>query len=693
VKRFSKLLPVVVLLVWASWVPGESQPAASAQAAQPPAGAARGAARARAPKAPKFSNADCLACHNDASLTKEENGKQVSLQVDEEKFKNSIHGSMFTCVDCHKDVTSVPHESTPAKPSCAQCHADEQKAYDNGLHAKARAAGDTQAASCVDCHGSVHEILPVSDPNSKVSHRNIAATCGACHGQQKVMTQAGMSTQPFRSYNDSIHAKLVASGNEKAAVCSDCHGAHDIRPPSDPQSSIAKQNVPQTCAKCHSAEKAAFMASIHGQAVAKGNVHAPVCTDCHGTHLIKAASDPSSSVSGENLATKTCAQCHESVRMSEEFGVPGGRRSTYLASYHGMATVRGSIRAANCASCHGVHNILPSSDPRSTINKANLVQTCGKCHPGANANFAGSKMHLDPHAADIGSKVVRVIRNFYLLMIFATVGGMLLHNALVFRRKLADLRMGHTHVAGGRRTVVRMTFNQRAQHLCLFISFFVLVATGFALKYPESWLGMLFLGETVRSVMHRTAGVVLILVGVYHVWYVAATREGRKLAFDFLPEWKDTLDVRDALLYYLRLSKRKPQFKRFNYAEKMEYWALVWGTVVMAVTGVMMWGKVYFGNHLPRWFIDAATTVHFYEAVLASLAILVWHFYMIIFDPEVYPMNWAWYDGKMTLEHYVEEHGADTETIDRAIEEAAKTELPAEGGRERPPAETTEKQE
>lgn len=624
------------------------------------------------PKAEKFTNADCLACHNDPSLTKEENGKQVSLQVKEEQFKNSIHGGMFSCTDCHKDVTSVPHESAPAKPSCAQCHGDQQKAYDNGLHAKARAAGDRQAARCVDCHGDIHAILPAGDPASKVSHKNIAATCGSCHGQQSVMQQAGESTRPFTSYQDSVHAKLVAAGNEKAAVCSSCHGAHDMRRVSDPQSPVYKTNVPATCAKCHEAQRAEFMTSIHGQAIGRGNLHAPVCTDCHSSHMIKDPKDPSSTVSSENLAANTCAQCHENVKMSREFGIVGGRESSYLASYHGLATARGSKIAANCASCHGVHNILPSSDPKSTINTAHLVQTCGKCHPGANANFAASKMHLDAQAADIGSKAVALIRRFYLLMIIATIGGMLLHNVLVMRRKLADLRNGHAHISGGPRIVLRMTFNQRMQHMTLFTSFFVLVATGFALKYPESWLGMLFLGETVRSVLHRIAGVVLIIVGIYHAWYVAATHEGRKLIMDFLPEWKDATDVKDVLFYYLRLSGDKPQFKRFNYAEKMEYWALVWGTIVMALTGVMIWAKVGFGNHLPRWVIDAATAVHFYEAILASLAILVWHFYMIIFDPEVYPMNWAWYDGKVTCELYQSEHGLDVETLNQAMEADAR---------------------
>ena len=171
--------------------------------------------------------------------------------------------------------------------------------------------------------------------------------------------------------------------------------------------------------------------------------------------------------------------------------------------------------------------------------------------------------------------------------------------------------------------------------------------------------------------LHRIAGVVLILVGIYHVWYVGAIREGHKFIVDMLPEWKDVTDTQDVMFYYLRLSENRAQFKRFNYAEKMEYWALVWGTFVMASTGVMMWAKVEFGNHLPRWFIDAATAVHFYEAILATLAILVWHFFMIIFDPEVYPMNWAWYDGKVSYDLYQSEHPLDVETLNQAMEAEA----------------------
>lgn len=613
---------------------------------------------------PKFSNADCLACHSDPSMTTEENGKTISIAVDEKKFSASIHGQMFTCVDCHTDIKDVPHSTTPAKPSCAQCHADEQKRYDSGIHAKALKAGVGQAARCTDCHGGPHEILPAADPESKVSHTKIPKTCATCHGQKSVMQNTGISTAPSDSYGESVHGKLVAGGSDKAAVCTDCHGQHDIMPAADPKSPIFKQNVPATCAKCHEKEKNDFMQSIHGKAITAGNLHAPVCTDCHGIHTIKRPEDPNSSVNGQNLARNTCAQCHESVRLSNEFGVPGRRATTYLASYHGMASELGSKKAANCASCHGIHNILPSSDPNSTINPKNLVKTCGQCHPGANENFAKAKVHLDaPLAADIGSKATRLVRNFYLLMILGTIGGMLAHNLLVLRKKLKERREGHVHIAGGERVVYRMTRLQRFQHLGLLTSFIVLVFTGFALKYPESMLGTIFINETIRGYVHRIAGAMLIAVSLYHIFYVIRYKEGRRLVLDLLPTFKDAEDIRDVVLYYLGFRKDKPQFLRFNYAEKMEYWALVWGTIVMAVTGLMAWFKVPVGNLLPRWTIDVGLSIHFYEAILATLAIIVWHFYMVIFDPDVYPMNWAWYDGKMSLEHYKEEHGMDTATI------------------------------
>ena len=620
--------------------------------------------------APKPTNDDCLACHGDSTMTIEVNGKQVSLYVNADNFNSSIHGTMFTCVDCHSDVKKSPHETTPAKISCAQCHADQQAAYDRSYHAKAIKAGDGQAATCVNCHGSPHELLPASDPKSRVNHANIPATCGGCHGQKFVMAASGQSAQVFVSYEESVHGKAVAAGSEKAAVCTDCHGSHEILAASDSKSPIFKFNIPATCAKCHNNVAEQFGQSIHGQAISHGNWQAPVCTDCHGIHSIKTHLDPNSSVSAANLSQVTCARCHEGVRLSQEFGVEGRRSTTYLASYHGLASKLGSQVVANCASCHGVHNILPSSDPHSTINRANLVTTCGQCHPGVTEKFVLGKVHVDaPLSADVGSVAVRWIRKLYLGMIFAVIGAMLLHNLVIWRRK-ALLRRKEEH-----RLVERMTRHQRWQHVILFVSFITLVITGFALKFPDSWFATLLgMGERVRGITHRVAGVILIAVGLYHIAYAAITRDGRKLINDFLPVPKDAADAWGTLLYYLGLRSEKPEFRRFNYAEKAEYWALVWGLIVMASTGIMLWAKISVGRYLARWWLDVATAIHLYEAILATLAIVVWHFYQVFFDPDVYPMNWAWWDGKMSFDHYREEHGLDTETLLHAVRAEALTE-------------------
>ena len=632
-----------------------------------------GAPAKQTPKQPPKPTADeCLACHSDATLTHDVNSKPVSLHVDPQKFKDSIHGSMFTCVDCHTDVKTAAHETTPKKISCATCHADEQAAYDRSFHGKAVQAGNSQAATCVDCHGSPHELLPASDPKSRVHHTNIPATCGSCHSQKFVMS--GQSAPMVASYELSVHGHAVAAGSEKAAVCTDCHGTHEILDAKDAKSPIFKFNVPTTCGQCHDAIAKEFKQSIHGQAIARGNWQAAVCTDCHGIHSIKSHLDPTSPVNAANLAQATCARCHEGVRLSQEFGIEGRRETTYLASYHGLAARGGSQVVANCASCHGVHNILPSSDPRSTINHANLAQTCGQCHPGVTERFTAAKVHVDaPLSADIGSKAVRWIRSFYLSMIFAVIGGMLLHNIIIWRAKVVALRKTQGAV------VLRMPIRFRLQHATLLTSFIVLVLTGFALKFPDSWFAaMLAMNEHLRGVLHRVSAVVLIAVSIYHAFDVALTSEGRKLAKDLFPNLDDVRGAWQNMSYYLGLTSHKPEFARFNYAEKAEYWALVWGMIVMAVTGLMLWAKVLVGNHLPRWWLDIATAIHFYEAILATLAIVVWHFYQVFFDPDVYPMNWAWWDGKMTLHHYREEHGLDHSVIAEAGSESPVSDVSAD---------------
>ena len=509
--------------------------------------------------AQKLKDADCLTCHADPTLTTADaNGATVSLTVDENKFKHSVHGRMFACVDCHKDVKSLAHENPPEKVSCAQCHADAATAYAHSTHAKASKTGKNPAATCEDCHGDAHQIEGGGDPKSPVNHANIPATCGRCHGQAFLMESNGESTQPYVSYQASVHGRAVANGSQNAAVCTDCHGTHQILPANDPKSPISKFAVSHTCGACHTDVANTFNVSIHGQALARGNALAPTCTDCHGIHSIKAHTDPNAQVAEQNVSRDICARCHEGVRLSQEFGVPGNRVNTYFDSYHGLAAEGGSVVAANCSSCHGVHNILPSSDPRSTINAANLDATCGKCHQGVTQKFTRTPVHLvaGTRANDIDSVAVRWVRWIYIVLILVVIGSMFLHNAIIWRAKAVARRRTMNPF------MTRMTVNQRWQHLILLSSFIVLVITGFALKFPDTWFAhTLGMGEHLRGIIHRIAGCVLIGAGIYHLLYLAVAREGRRLLVDIAPRPRDLFDALGHNALLPRVEQREAQVR------------------------------------------------------------------------------------------------------------------------------------
>lgn len=563
------------------------------------------------------------------------------------------------CQGCHGTGKTLPYLGG------GLFHAEPHAAYDLGFHAVAIRNGG-KGASCLDCHtrnGDMTTILAASDSQSTINRSNIAETCGRCHGDKSVMQGSGISDRPFLSYRESVHAKAIARGNMNAAVCTDCHNSHDILPAFNSQSSIARVNVPTTCGKCHQTETGEFVQSVHGRASARGVSRSPVCTDCHGIHRIETPFEQTTVAASRAVATDSCAKCHEGVALTQEFGVSGERVSSYQESYHGLASQAGSKVVANCSSCHGVHDILPSSDPKSMINAANLTQTCGQCHVGAGENFTKGKIHLTSlltsgvtdDTALVGTRVVRWI---YLPLIVLVIGGMIVHNALVWRKKVAEKRKRE------RRTIVRLTQNQRLQHWLLLSSFIVLVFSGFALQYPNSWLAWLLgSSESFRRILHRIAAVVMLVTGTYHVLYLTLSSEGRQWVKDMLPRPKDVKDVVQNFGYYLGIKTSKPRFARFGYAEKAEYWAVVWGTMIMGLTGLMIWFKIGVFGFLPRWWIDIALAIHFYEAVLATLAIIVWHFYQVIFDPDVYPINLAFLDGRVSEEFYKEEHELDYDRI------------------------------
>jgi len=538
-------------------------------------------------------------------------------------------------------------------------------------------AAEVKNSDCLECHGDkTMSITNVSGENVSlfVDEAKFAAsahktkTCAACHNDIKA-THPDDNTRPkpvdcarcheqhAGSYGQSVHGKALAAGEKAAPNCVDCHGKHEILPSTSPSSPLYFSNLTKTCGQCHSEVALDVAQSVHGKAVAQGRREAATCLDCHAEHKIEGLKNKSSLAISQDV----CSKCHASAQMNTKYNLPTDRVKTFFESYHGLAAQKGSTTAANCSSCHGVHKILSSSDPRSTVNKANLVATCGKCHPGANANFAQAQMHVDltygDGSKDLGQRVNWWVRKIYLGLIFVVIGGMFLHNGLIFFRKVsAKARLEN-------RTIVRMDFFQRAQHATLAISFILLAWTGFALKYPDSWIGHFIISnEVVRSWTHRIAGLVLLAVGVCHVGYLIANRQGRRLAKDMLPKAKDLRDVVGNANYLTGLTVEKPKFGRFGYAEKMEYWAVMWGTIVMGLTGLAIRAKVPVTHVLPRWMVDVCTNVHFYEAVLACLAIVVWHFYHVMFDPDIYPLNRASLDGRVSPEWQHEEHPLDHST-------------------------------
>jgi cytochrome b subunit of formate dehydrogenase len=216
---------------------------------------------------------------------------------------------------------------------------------------------------------------------------------------------------------------------------------------------------------------------------------------------------------------------------------------------------------------------------------------------------------------------------------------------------------------------LRMTLNERFQHLNLFINFTILVITGFALKYPEAfWVSPITdvpLGMTFRGMLHRLSGVLIVTLGGYHILYMIFTARGRGILWGMVPRWKDALDLWETIKnnFFINRPAKEIRMDRYNFREKAEYLGLIWGTGVMTVTGFILWVKGEWLTYFPMWTYDVARAIHFYEAILATLTIIVWHFYSVVFNPEVYPMNWAWITGKMT-EHEMElEHSVELERL------------------------------
>lgn len=412
---------------------------------------------------------ECLNCHGMKELEKAgKRGHKISLFVDLSEIKGSIHQDI-DCLTCHPKAKDTPHEKIE-RVDCGQCHAESivtdlamsihgggskkvkltcthchgkhsiKRAaddhffpcqnchtgasiqYKSSIHQKVTKSGKLQAASCQDCHGG-HRILRAKDPASSVYPLNLPRTCAKCHGAPQ---QAKKGTLPHRDiyhlYLDTVHGiALDKGGLLVAAVCTSCHGAHDIQSHTAELSSTHRHNIPQTCGRCHAGVLSAFEESVHGKWMRRGDMRAPTCTDCHTAHEIRRVDTYKWKLS----VIQECGTCHEQSL------------KTFRDTFHGQVSILGYARSARCSDCHGYHDVLPSRDHRSATHPSRLLATCQKCHPNATPGFT----EYYPHADHKKKEQYPILHRTYFFMSTILIGTFAffgLHTVLWLPRSLRE---------------------------------------------------------------------------------------------------------------------------------------------------------------------------------------------------------------------------------------------------------------
>lgn len=609
-------------------------------------------------------NEACMDCHSDPDEVKVINDStEISLFVDEDMFANSIHGDM-DCIECHTDLEDFEdeHVENLQKVACADCHDDAQEDYDRSVHSPDNAISHELTANCKNCHG-YHYVLASDEIESPSYKANIQNMCADCHSKPEVLKALHLKGNgPVSLYHNSVHAKKIESDSEsEAPTCSSCHNAHLVLRITDPECPTSKINLPKTCGKCHEESYEKYSESIHWESLLRGHFENPGCNDCHGEHNILSPKESDALTNKLNLSSQICQNCHASKVLMARHGLDAERMSSYQRSYHGLSVLKGSTDAATCNSCHETHAIKSSLDTASSVHVNHLVETCGKCHNNVTSEFVKIDMH--PVNQEARNPIAYFFKQLYIWLIVIVIGGMVIHNTIIYAHHVIKKRREHKL----KPTYQRFRPWEVYQHMGMFLSFFTLVITGFALKFPEAgWVKVISymgLDEALRALVHRIAAVVMTAVSLIQMFYFIFSKNGRKDFAALIPTWEDVTGFIKNMKYFLGKEKRPPKFRRYSYDQKAEYLALIWGVVVMGSSGVILWFPEFFMQFLPVWLFETSEVIHYYEAWLATLAIVIWHWFFVVYHPEKYPMDVTWMDGKISLHDLKEEHGLEYETL------------------------------
>jgi cytochrome b subunit of formate dehydrogenase len=626
--------------------------------------------------APKSANSACLDCHSDQDLWKTNTaGKAIHLYVDEAKFLAGVHKTN-TCLSCHAGMSGEhPDDNLPVAPvNCATCHEAPAAEYATSIHAVSHTLGASGAASCADCHGK-HDILPTKNVDSRVYKLNVPGTCAACHSNARLNKEYQMkSPDAAAHFMDSIHGqRLLQQGLLVAPACNDCHGAHGIKRAVDRDSPINSANVAKTCGKCHHGVEEKYLKSIHGQLLLKGEKRGPVCTTCHSAHEVEAPRTGHFKMASD----QRCGKCHEDSL------------EHYRDTYHGKAMALGkpnvAAEVAACYDCHGHHDVLAPSNPLSRLSTNNIVATCKACHPNANAGFAG----YQPHANPLDGKKYPALHATFLFMtallvgVFVFFGGhtgaWLVRAGYLYWHDSKKFREAKASSQEGGEWFTRFAPFERFLHFLVVTSFLLLVITGMPLKfYYTEWAKTLFhfIGgpETARA-LHRLGAVVTFLYFGLHVFSLLARswkgrgnlRDPQTGRFCLSRVWKvlfgpDSMiptfqDWRDFVAHNKWFFGRgpKPDFDRWTYWEKFDYFAVFWGVFIIGTSGLIMWYPEFFTRFLPGWSINIALIIHSDEALLAAGFIFSIHFFNTHFRIEKFPMDTVIFSGRVSKNEMLHE--------------------------------------
>ncbi len=569
---------------------------------------------------------NCIACHGDDVLS------------------SAVHPDLV-CQDCHTNVTTAHPPAGPELPtdeeSCGQCHGRHLRAVGRSTH------GDK--ATCIDCHGAPHEIHKITDLASAVSPVNQIKHCGGCHDTPEL---------PLERYLTSEHGKaLLLSGLIDAPSCSDCHGSHRIVQVASARSPTSHEKSPDLCGSCHLLLLEDWKNfSAHGMAWLEGE-DGPVCTDCHSTHSI---ADPTT-VASRLTSADNCGRCHAKYL------------TTFRDSFHGKANDLGMTSGAVCADCHTPHKNLPAEHPLSSVNPANLVQTCGQCHDEVTDLFISFDPHNDPSNPDdnFAVYIIWLVMTGLLVGVFAFFG---VHDILWLQRSLVGVLRGEFDEErdDGDHYIRRFTTTNIRMHIVVITTFLVLALTGLPLKFHAApWAQQLMniLGGVDSSrVIHRIAAIGTFGYMTFHLgnlFYRWAFKKERGLLWgpnSMVPQPRDVSDFFANIRYFFYCGERPPG-DRWTYFEKFDYLAVFWGVIVIGLSGLILWLPGLFTSFLPGWTLNAAYVIHSDEALLATGFIFVFHFFHTHMRPESFPMDLVIFTGKMPLKRFKSERALEYQRL------------------------------